>query len=135
MRHRTAKFALTYLFLLVLRLAMPAFVHGQDAPADQAPTPSAPAPADDSSGDPATLFPHSESSRFWISGQANFISQWHPAFHSPYQGPNSLSPQAQDATSRVLTLLTGAEASSTTEFLLDIQETGGHGIGEALGLG
>src|SRR6202045_3732203 len=134
MRHRTAKFALRFLFLLVPRLAMPAFVHGQDAPADQAPTKSAPAPADNSSGDPATLFAHSESSRFWISGQANFISQWHPAFPSPYQGPNSLSSQAQDATSRVLTLLTGVEASSTTEFLLDVQETGGHGIGEALGL-
>src|ERR1700719_4927448 len=67
--------------------------------------------------DPAvTMIPHAEWDRLWLSGQANFISQWHPAFHSPYQGPNSLSPQAQDATSRVLTLLTGAEASSTTEF-------------------
>jgi len=124
-----------FLLLLALRLATPPSVRGQDAPANQASAQTAPAPADDSSSsDPATLFPHSESSRFWISGQANFISQWHPAFHSPYQGPNSLSPEAQDATSRVLTLLTGVEASSTTEFLLDIQETGGHGIGEALGL-
>jgi high affinity Mn2+ porin len=135
MSYRTAKFALTFLFLLGLRLARPTSLRGQDAPADQAPAQSPSAPADDSSRDgPATLFPHLESSRFWISGQANFITQWHPAFHSPYQGPNSLSPGAQDATSRVLTLLTGVEASSTTEFLLDVQETGGHGIGEALGL-
>ena len=91
-------------------------------------------PDDSSSSGPATLFPHSETSRFWISGQANFISQWHPAFPSPYQGPNSLSPEEQDATSRVLTLLTGVDVSGTTEFLCDIQETGGHGIGEALGL-
>jgi carbohydrate-selective porin OprB len=34
----------------------------------------------------------------------------------------------------VLTLFTGVQASSTTEFLCDVQETGGHGIGEALGL-
>jgi len=34
----------------------------------------------------------------------------------------------------VLTLLTGVQVSSTTEFLCDVQETGGHGIGEALGL-
>jgi hypothetical protein len=81
-----------------------------------------------------TLFPHSESSRFWISGQVNIITQWHPAFRSPYQGPNSLSPEAQDASSRVLTLSTGLQATSTTEFLFDLQETGGHGIGEALGL-
>jgi high affinity Mn2+ porin len=102
-----------------------------DNPSSQAP----PAAGDDSSSSgPATLFPHSETSRFWISGQANFISQWHPAFPSPYQGPNSLSPEEQDATSRVLTLFTGVEVSGTTEFLCDIQETGGHGIGEALGL-
>lgn len=34
----------------------------------------------------------------------------------------------------MLTLLTGVRINGTTEFLLDIQETGGHGIGEALGL-
>ena len=34
----------------------------------------------------------------------------------------------------MLTLLTGVGATSTTEFLFDVQETGGHGIGEALGL-
>jgi len=80
------------------------------------------------------MFTHPESDRIWISGQANFISQWHSAFHSPYQGPNSLSPQAQDATSRVLTLFTGLRLSKNSELLCDVQETGGHGIGEALGL-
>src|SRR5216683_1922536 len=83
---------------------------------------------------PPTIFPHPETDRLWISGQANFISQWHPAFHSPYQGPNSLPPQAQDATSRVLTLFTGLRLSSTSELICDVQESGGHGIGEALGL-
>jgi high affinity Mn2+ porin len=135
MRQRTPQIALSLLLLLGLRLAATPPALGQDAPTDQAPTQSAPASSDDSSSsDPATLFPHSESSRFWISGQANFISQWHPAFHSPYQGPNSLSPEAQDATSRLLTLLMGVEVSGTTEFLCDLQESGGHGIGEALGL-
>jgi high affinity Mn2+ porin len=81
-----------------------------------------------------TMFPHAEWDRIWLSGQANFISQWHPAFHSPYQGKNSLSPQAQDATSRVLTLFTGLRLTDTTEFLCDVQETGGHGVGEALGV-
>src|SRR5579871_2364636 len=52
---------------------------------------------------PPTMFPHLESDRFWRSGQANVITQWHPAFHSPYSGPNSLSPAAQDASSHVLT--------------------------------
>ncbi len=147
MRIRVTQFALTFLLLLGLHVAMPLSLRAQDAapghaldePPDQIPsqgpaqTPAAP-PEDSGSSDPATLFPHSESARWWISGQANFISQWHPGFHSPYRGPNSLSSASQDATSRVLTLLTGVEASGTTEFLLDVQETGGHGIGEALGL-
>lgn len=80
------------------------------------------------------MFPHPESDRIWLSGQANIISQWHPAFHSPYQGRNSLSPEAQDASSRVLTLFTGLRLTGTAELLCDVQETGGHGIGEALGL-
>jgi high affinity Mn2+ porin len=80
-----------------------------------------------------TFFPHPDT-RYWLSGQANIISQWHPAFRSPYQGPNSLSPQAQDASSRVLTLFTGARLGKSAEILLDVQETGGHGIGEALGI-
>jgi len=97
---------------------------------------------DDPAGDPEptpaeslpVMFPHAEWGRLWISGQANFISQWHPAFPSPYQGRNSLSSQAQDATSRVLTLFTGLRLNGNSELLCDVQETGGHGVGEALGL-
>jgi hypothetical protein len=81
-----------------------------------------------------TMLPRLESDRIWISGQANFISQWHPTFYSPYSGPNSLSAQAQDATSRVLTLFTGIRLDRSTEVLCDVQETGGNGIGAALGL-
>ena len=93
-------------------------------------------PTGDSDADTGvpTMFPHFKNDRIWISGQANFISQWHPAFHSPYSGKNSLSSEAQDATSRVLTLYTGLRLTSTSELLCDIQETGGHGVGEALGL-
>jgi high affinity Mn2+ porin len=80
------------------------------------------------------VFPHPETDRLWFSGQVNIISQWHPAFHSPYQGPHSLSPEAQDASSRVLTLFTGLRLTKTTALLCDVQETGGHGIGEALGV-
>jgi len=93
-------------------------------------------PEQSAEGDPPpAIFPHPETDRWWISGQANFISQWHPAFHSPYQGVNSLPPEAQDATSRVLTLFAGVRLTDTTELLCDVQESGGHGIGEALGLG
>ena len=115
--------------LPALLLLIATVLRAQDAPESTPPANSAP------ETDPApTMFPHPESDRIWLSGQANFISQWHPAFHSPYQGRNSLSPEAQDASSRVLTLFTGLRLTQTSELLCDVQETGGHGIGEALGL-
>ena len=83
---------------------------------------------------PTIMIPHADWDRLWLSGQANFVMQWHPGFHSPYQGKNSLSPEAQNANSRVLTLFTGLRLTHTTEFLCDVQETGGHGLGEALGV-
>jgi len=135
MRRSVSSFALKFLGVLFVCLAGAHPARSQDQPPDKPHAQTTTAPADDSASDGTpTLFPHSESSRFWISGQANFISQWHPAFHSPYQGPNSLSPEPQDASSRVLTLFTGLQLNDTSELLLDVQETGGHGIGEALGL-
>ena len=123
------------LFFALAALCRPA---GGALCAQQAPPAAAPSDIPETPGEqadpPPVMFTHPESDRIWISGQANFISQWHSAFHSPYQGPNSLSPQAQDATSRVLTLFTGLRLSKNSELLCDVQETGGHGIGEALGL-
>lgn len=81
-----------------------------------------------------TIFPHSESSRFWVSGQANIIFQWHPSFPSKYGGPNSLSAPAQSATSRVFTVYTGYELTNTTEVFADIEDSTGGGIGNAVGL-
>ena len=37
-----------------------------------------------------SIFPHSSTSRFWISGQINNILQWHPTFRAKYRGENSL---------------------------------------------
>src|ERR1700730_4689269 len=112
-------------------LSLPATSRAQDPQSEQTP-----APPDAETG-PATdpipvMFPHPETDRLWISGQANIISQWHPAFRSPYQGNNRLSPQAQDASSRVLTLYTGLRLTGTTELLCDVQETGGDGLGGGL---
>jgi high affinity Mn2+ porin len=81
-----------------------------------------------------TMFRHAEWDRWWVSGQANIVSQYHPTFHSSYQGQNSLTPEAQNATSRVLTLFTGWKATKSTEFLCAVQEAGGHGLSEALGM-
>lgn len=92
------------------------------------------APEQSDSDDPLTLFPHSETSRYWISGQANIIFQWHPSFPAAYTGRNSLTPEAQSATTHVVTLYTGYELTHTTEVFADVEDATGGGIGGALGL-
>ena len=95
------------------------------------------APSDTSESEPSdmlTVFPHSESSRYWISGQANIVFQWHARFPAPYTGPNSLTPWPQSATTHILTLYTGYELSHTTEVFCDVEYATGGGIGTALGL-
>jgi high affinity Mn2+ porin len=73
-------------------------------------------------------------SRFWISGQANFIRQQQGDFPAAYSGPNSLKPNAEHATSRVLTLYTGFQITKNLEILADVEEAGGGGLSNALGL-
>ncbi|HEY6329600.1 MAG TPA: carboxypeptidase-like regulatory domain-containing protein, partial [Blastocatellia bacterium] len=62
-----------------------------------------------------TMFPHPDSTRYWISAQANIILQWHGNFPAKYSGPNSLDPHAENATSHLFTLYTGYELSKRTE--------------------
>ena len=133
--------------LLLLFLAMAALLsavpsHAQTGDLAQAAKPDAPAdaaaPADpaDPPADEATeaMFPHVKDTRFWLSGQANFIFQTHPDFHALYSGPHSLSPRYEKATSRVVTLYTGARLNDSTEFLVDIEEAGGAALSTGLGL-
>ncbi len=72
--------------------------------------------------------------RFWVSGQANFIRQQHGSFYAQYNGPNSFQPEAEHATSRVLTLYTGFEITKNLEILVDAESAGGDGLSNALGL-
>ena len=115
-------------------LAADIVLFAQEAPPSQAPT-TAEAGAETAVSDPApTMFPHPESDRFWLSGQANFIFQTHPPFHALYSGKNSLSPDYEKATSRVLTLYTGYRFSDSAEFILDVEEAGGAALSTGLGL-
>ena len=84
--------------------------------------------------DPETMFPHLTDTRYWLSGQANFILQIHPPFHAPYSGVNSLDPHFENATSRVLTLYTGVQLNHSTEVLVDIEEAGWKALSTGLGL-
>ncbi len=88
----------------------------------------------DTAGDSDTVFPHTLTGRYWISGQANVILQGHGAFPAAYSGPNSLTNWAQGATSHLLTLYTGYELSKTTEVFADIEDATGNGIGRSSGL-
>ena len=93
-----------------------------------------PNPPSDAAADPQAMFPHFKSTRFWLSGQMNFIFQTHPDFRADYSGPNSLHPRYEKATSRVMTLYTGVRLNNSTELLVDIEEAGGAALSEGLGL-
>ncbi len=84
--------------------------------------------------DPEALLPHFKSTRFWLSGQANFIFQTHPDFRALYSGPHSLSPYYEKATSRVVTLYSGMRLNNSTELLVDLEEAGGAALSTGLGL-
>jgi high affinity Mn2+ porin len=119
-------------FILCFVMIIPALAQQQPAlPPVQAPEADPPAPADDAT---EAMLPHFKDTRFWLSGQANFIFQTHPDFHALYSGKNSLSPRYEKATSRVMTLYTGVRLNNSTEFLVDIEEAGGAALSTGLGL-
>ena len=126
--------------VIVILVSLVASHHVRAQEPAQEPTATSSLPGDppgnassDSVGVP-TLFPHSEISRYWISGQANIILQWHPAFPAKYSGTNSLSPNAVSATSQLYDLYLGYQVRPTTEVFLNLESAGGHGISNALGL-
>jgi carbohydrate-selective porin OprB len=86
----------------------------------------------DNSGSESTSLSLPE--RLWVSGQANLITQFNPAFPAKYSGPNSFGPAAEHATSRVLTLYTGLRLTHNTEVLFDLESAGGAGLSSALGI-
>src|ERR1700680_4404894 len=75
----------------VIAEAGPALAQIPDAPPAQGSSSAQPAdPSTDAA--PEAMFSHLNDTRFWLSGQANFIFQTHPGFHALYSGTNSLSP-------------------------------------------
>jgi hypothetical protein len=85
-----------------------------------------------------TMFPHSDTAPYWVSGQANGIFQMHGHFHSPYEGANSLIDDFETKASEVTTLYLGyqwhANTRYNTDFIVDVENAGGRGISQALGL-
>ncbi len=132
----SARISLALLALVALPFSSSVLAQQPDTPsataagaAPQASAESDPPPEESTEA----MLPHFKDTRFWLSGQMNFIFQTHPPFHADYSGPNSLSPNYQKATSRVLTLYTGVRFNNSTELLVDIEEAGGQAL--SLGLG
>jgi hypothetical protein len=91
----------------------------------------------DEPADPTT-FPHSDTTRYLVSGQANIIFQAHGPFHSPYEGTNSLLSRGEYKTSMLGTVYLAYQLNRNPRFatdgILDVEEAAGRGISEALGL-
>lgn len=120
-----------------------AAIAGIPVRAQQTEPASPPHPAASSQTDPQapdaepgteSMVPHFKDTRFWLSGQANFIFQTHPEFPALYSGTHSLGPHYEKATSRVMTLYTGFRLNNSTEFLVDIEEAGGAALSQGFGL-
>jgi hypothetical protein len=84
------------------------------------------------------MFPHPDSSRYWVSGQVNIIFQGRIPFHSPYEGPNSFRNSAEYKTSLLGTLYMALRPTHSIRYnndlILDVESAGGRGLSEALGL-
>ncbi len=92
------------------------------------------APGGEESDNPPAMVPHLKDTRYWLSAQMNFIFQTHPPFHAAYSGRNSMDPNYEKATSRLLTLYTGVRLNNSTEVLVDMEEAGGAALSTGLGI-
>lgn len=128
---------LPLLLVLAVRPLMAQLQAPSEAAAHSA-LPDAPEPSTATTHADLTIFPHSDSSRFYIAGQANIIFQAHGPFHAPYQGINSLLSRGEYKTSLLGTLFLGMQLrrdpKSSTDILFNVESSGGRGISEALGL-
>src|SRR5271154_1253087 len=127
---RLSPFILRKLALLAIRLLALVI-----APYALAQIPDVTRPAPNAPSDSQlTIFPPPPESRYWISGQANFIYQTNPPFDADYSGPNSFRSTYDKANGRVMTLYTGYQITKSIEVLLDFEEAGGLGLSGVLGL-
>ena len=83
---------------------------------------------------PQSMFPHPETTRWWLSGQINIIPQGHGDFRALYSGPNSLNPKSEIRASRIFTLYTAYRLTNSMDAVFDLEEASGNGISNSLGL-
>ena len=98
--------------LPVILPAFPACIEAQQNVSEF--RPARPAPPTVRGGRPTeeaatTVFPHSDTLPYLVTGQANIIFQAHAPFHSPYEDVNSLQPRGEYKTSLLGSLFLGAQ--------------------------
>jgi len=110
----------------LLGFCSPALVRAQQMPA----TESGPSitPKTDAAG-------KTEKPQDWaFHAQTTFVYQYHPAFTSPYQGTNSLTPSAQGKETFDLTLYGGVRLWKGAEFWVNPEIDQGFGLSDTLGV-
>jgi high affinity Mn2+ porin len=120
--------------LCVLSLAILVGAHPQAAAQDAGPTPTtAPTTAPTLAPDAATAEPAAPES--WaVHGQTTTTLQGNPAFRSPYQGPQSLSPAANARETFDATLYLGVRPWQGAEIWVNPEIDQGFGLSNTLGV-
>jgi high affinity Mn2+ porin len=78
--------------------------------------------------------PPAADERAAVHFQATVATQAHPSFHAAYSGRNSLSPDAESATSVVMDLSVGVRLLRGTEIVFQPELAGGRGLSSTLGV-
>ena len=93
---------------------------------------SSPAPTPNTSNEAA---PPDTAPEFWaVHGQATFLDQYHPAFRSSFQGPNSLDPGSRGNETFDATLYAGVRPWSGAELWISPEIDQGFGLDNTLGV-
>ena len=78
---------------------------------------------------------YSQTTERWnLFYQATSIGQNHGSFFSLYEGPNSLSPQAENRVSLTTTLFFGLRLATNTQLYFDPEVAGGKGFSDVTGI-
>jgi high affinity Mn2+ porin len=83
---------------------------------------------------PALAQPAGPPEDWALHGQATFIEQYHPAFHSAYRGPNSLDPGSRGNETINATLYAGTRLWEGGEAWADLDVDQGFGLSNTLGV-
>ncbi len=75
-----------------------------------------------------------EAESWALHGQATFVDQYHPAFHSAYRGPNSLDPGSRGDETIDMTLFAGARLWSGGEAWANVEMDQGFGLSGTFGV-